>query len=286
MKHDRLLQHIINFVGGRGQCSLDVINADMGSCFSLNKDTLESAILELDKLGLVILKGNNEVVLSRVGVLRYEGLRAGLERRYARKLEQKKEKSKEGQIRRKKLQSLEIHDNIKNKMGHLAFLLGKVYKPEYVLCDPVRVDIVWYDSSTSRFPSHAFEIQNHGESKNAIHNLEACKRYFPSCKVYLVVREEKEVKQIETLLASERNTISVLRAEQVERWLDCLTQIDKANRLRLLKQKNQKWFFKPVPSGIRQQVENTINELNTLGIYSETKVMNQAKMGSFGARNK
>jgi hypothetical protein len=273
MKQNKLLQQVIRSIGKRGRCSLDALYTDICPRFGVNKDVLERAILELDEQGIAFLAGNDEVSLTTYGISSYELLCERLKSRRARKLEQKCKESREVQIRRKKLQTLEVHERIKEMVGRLAYLLGKVYKVEYVLCEAVRVDIVWYDSSTSLFPSHAFEVQNHGESKNAIHNLEACRRRFPSCKVYLIVREEKEIGQIESLLANERNTIVVLRVAKMEQWLGCLEQIGETNRLRLMKHFNEKSVFNTIPISIRQGISKTIDELRDLGIYHESAVM-------------
>ena len=114
--------------------------------------------------------------------------------------------------------------------------MSGAYDGEFSVSSPLVVlDLVWFAAPHSTRISHAFEAQHRGSWKNAIHNLEAVARYYPDCKLFLVVHNERELSPIRNLLGSTLNTsIRVLKVTQIRAWLTVLEGVAEKVRPKLL----------------------------------------------------
>jgi hypothetical protein len=111
-------------------------------------------------------------------------------------------------------------------------LLGKDWKKEYALATgpvkPNRLDVVWFDSPGLIGISHAFEVQNRGDAQNAIDNLLTAQKYYPQCRLFMVVVNQREIEAIKAQLSARKaEAIVVVRSSDVEKWLGALRQKSK-----------------------------------------------------------
>ncbi len=227
----RLVNHIIDTLGKRGLYSEQDLRAEIRSLYSslpltVIDSALETALLELNGRGIVEFKRGDQIALTQAGNCEYKSFAARAELKRTRKNHKVKLDLKKREVQEKRAGSLEVHDKLKLDLGQLAHLLGHTWKPEHELVKggPVRLDLVWYGRSLQ--PTHVFEVQHRGGWKNAIGNLEAAKRRYPACKLFLVVHSEKQLGPISDLLGTQLNTsVRVLKVTQVKEWLTVLEQI-------------------------------------------------------------
>ena len=76
--------------------------------------------------------------------------------------------------------------------------------------------------------SNAFEVQNHGDLKNAIHNLEAVGRQYPSCKLCLVVCDGKDLKAAKHMLGVTFNkSIKLVCSEDIHSYHSNIAEVSR-----------------------------------------------------------
>lgn len=230
----RLVNHIIDTLGKRGPCGEQDLKAEIGNLYSglpagVRNSALETALLELNGRGIVEFKRGDQIALTQAGNSEYKSLTARVELKRTRKNHKVKLDLKKREVQEKRAKSLEVHDKLKLDLGQLAHLLGHTWKPEHELVKggPVRLDLVWYGSALQ--PTHAFEVHHKAGAsgwKNAVGNLEAAKRHYPACRLFLVVHNEKEIGPIRDLLGAQlNNTVKVLRVAQMREWLAILEKV-------------------------------------------------------------
>lgn len=114
---------------------------------------------------------------------------------------------------------------MKLQLDEIGRLLGKQSKQEHTIARSVRLDTVWFVNPSNI--SHAFEVQNNGELKNAIHNLVVTRQRYPACRLYLVAVDEGEMKTIKLML-EELGTpfVNVVKGSEMDRLLRYLKQIE------------------------------------------------------------
>ncbi len=127
------------------------------------------------------------------------------------------------------------HERGRFYLQELAGLIGKVFKNEYKLARQVRLDHVWFLHSRTNEISHAFEIQNKGDWKNAIGDLEAAKRYHENCRLFIAVADQEEVPVIRSLLNDQKNNyIKILNLSQLHAWVEVLREMELSIRRQTL----------------------------------------------------
>ena len=181
---------------------------------------LDQAALELHEEGFLTLASDKILVLS-------DGGRSTVQEAAHRKEAGRLARSKKRLRIKAGLVTRELHEALKAKVAELGHMLGMNWEMEKGLVEGgnVRLDIVWF-SDASRSISHAFEVQNRGDWKNAIGNLEAVRRYFPECKLFLVVSQEKEIETILKLLGEKMDdSIRVIPGDNPEKWHDILRKV-------------------------------------------------------------
>lgn len=197
---------------------------------------VDDLLLELDDIGILQLRTNSHLRLTPAGLDEYKSTAAHMELKQKGKAQRISIKEKKRIIEQQKAASRSKHDELKLQLGRLAFILGRTWKQEHELVKggPVVLDLVWYGKS-QRIITHAFEVQHRGEWKNAIGNLEAARRYYRDCKLFLLVYSEKQIAQIQHLLGAQMNvSIHVLRVRQLQEWLRILETIPEDIRPKLV----------------------------------------------------
>jgi hypothetical protein len=198
---------------------------------------VETLLLEMDYGGLVEIDAGSHIVLTELGKSEQKSVAARMELKQRKKAQRTDHRRRRLEIEQKKTVSKDMHERQKLQLSRLAFLLGKPWKQEHPLVKggPVILDLVWYKSPHKTEISHAFEVQHRGEWKNAIGNLEAIKRYYPSCKLFLVVHNERQISPIRDLLGAQLNTsIKVLGVPQIRGWVDVLERVPEKIRPQLI----------------------------------------------------
>ena len=191
-------------------------------------ESVHDALIDLSHDGLVRIDDNASISLTKAGLLEYNIIktreRVKLDRQKKKIKAKKKDKFKTTE--EKKAASKEVHEKLKTRVSQLADFLGKTWNKEYELASPVVLDLIWYADKESI--SHAFEVQHRGDWKNAIGNLEAALRYYPDCKAFLIVGNEKEITRINELLTAKlEDHVKIVRISELERWVNVL---EKHNR--------------------------------------------------------
>lgn len=150
----------------------------------------ETLLLELDECGVTQIYAGNRIMLTELGKSEHKSAAAQVELKQRKRAQRSELKHRRLVMKEEKACSKSIHEKLKLQLGQLAFLLGKAWKQEHQLVKggPVILDFVWYANPQKPKISHAFEVQHRGGWKNAIGNLEAARRYYPDCKLFLVVR--------------------------------------------------------------------------------------------------
>jgi hypothetical protein len=196
---------------------------------------VDDLLLELDEKGILQLGVNNQLRLTQAGPDEYKSIAVDMELKQKKKAQRVVLRQKEEIIEQQKAESKSVHEKLKVQLGQLAHFLGRTWKQEHELVKggPVILDLVWYGKS--RRITHAFEVQHRGQWKNAIGNLEAAKRYYPDCNLFLLVHSEKQIVPIQRLLGAEMNaSIHVLRVRQLQDWLRILETIPEDMRPKLI----------------------------------------------------
>jgi hypothetical protein len=123
------------------------------------------------------------------------------------------------------------HEEGKQYLKELACTLGKAFKNEHPLARSVRIDHVWFLHPLSSEITHAFEVQNKGDWKNAIGDLEAARRYHENCRLFVVVVDQKQIPTIRSLLNSQKNNhVKIVRLAQIRDWVETLKKLDSIER--------------------------------------------------------
>ena len=184
--------------------------------------SVDKQLLEMHERGEIYISSDDVVRLTKKGQEKYEQL---LEtQRKQRELRDRNNLTKQKAAKTKR-----VHDEIKEKMAEFGELLGKECENEYRLMPSVILDTVWYRSDTdTNSLSHAFEVQNNGDIKNAICNLYITRIHHPNCKLYLVINDEKDYIAVGQLLGPEiGESINVVLAKDI---LGCHDELTKARK--------------------------------------------------------
>ena len=237
---NRLIKKIIHLVGKNGELlekdlMKEVIKVYQNISESVVNSTVEAIILELEESGICQIQNGGRITLTETGLGEYKSILVRKEFKQQRQTKKIAANQKRQEIQQKKASSRDIHEESKLQLGELSRLLGKTWKQEHELVKggPVRLDIIWYSNNDQI--THAFEVQHRGEWKNAIGNLEAVKRRYPKCQLYLVVHNEKQISSIQQLLGAQLNvSIKVLKVAQVKDWLNVLRRTPENIRTRLV----------------------------------------------------
>lgn len=226
---NRVIKHIMLLVGTRSQIPMAHLRRELGKIFSsLPTNELDTFIKEglLSMVGKDVLKIDNDnlIVLTTSGHRIFHEIMEEKQRRKRKKQFKRLAKLKAAKTR-------QVHDKVKEKLVRLGHLLGMACQMEHALIKqgPVVLDTIWYDDLDSTFAiTHAFEVQNNGNLKNAIGNLEATKRYYPSCRLYLVIVDERELNTAKQLLGPTINkSIKVVSAADMDNLNSTLKEASK-----------------------------------------------------------
>ena len=191
----KLRARLIQIIGKKKVCFEDDIKSELIQVYqSMPTDEVDQRIKTiLDELmlsGQAKTDSYNQVSLTETGLEEYHRYLA-LER--SKKIQIEKAKSQKREQKRLSIlaQDIEpstIHHDLEEEIRELGTLTGYRTEPkEYHLVSSVIIDVIWCRGQDI---THAFEVQNKGDWRHAIGNLDAMKRYFPNCKLYLVVHEE------------------------------------------------------------------------------------------------
>ena len=238
-RESKLKDRIIHAIGTRRSYTEKELQRDLAKIYlNISPVVLESMIRRVikDLLDSKLIKiKNDSISLTRDGINQFKNISAQKQAKLDRRLQKKanlnkrlqkdifEPKMKEMQEKRK--MSKDIHDKLKLQLGELALLLGIAWKQEHELVKrgPVRLDMVWY--ADPRTISHAFEIQHRGNLKEAIGNLEAVNRYYPDCRLFVIIFNEKQISHANQLLGTRKDSITILKASQIREWLSVLEKV-------------------------------------------------------------
>lgn len=239
----KLRRRIVLLLGKQRQCIEEDIKAAIRAVYlgispRESDSAVESAILQMQENGLVELGTNDQVLLTESGLRQYEIILSREEARLQKRKEKVARRKRDAGVKLQRNLSRERHSNLKEQLGQLGIVIGMYgWATEYPLVKggPVILDTVWYASRSSGI-THAFEVQNRGDWKNAIGNLEATKRRYGQCKTFLVVSNESEIKPISQLLGARMDeSIEVMRATEIEQWLEVLNKTSLKLRSHMLR---------------------------------------------------
>jgi len=125
-----------------------------------------------------------------------------------------------------------IHAELKDKLADIGEILGKYAKTEYSTA-LFTYDVVWKegDEGLDLPPSHAFEVQHHGQLDKALSALKHARDMWRA-NLFLVVTEEKDRRKAQELVRPRlaglyheiRGSTVILTAEDVRRLHSAITE--------------------------------------------------------------
>lgn len=214
IKPNGMRKNILSFLDTKGKVPLKDMKNKLRSNYQtypahIVSSSVEEQVLHLCNSGKVDLSDNDLVSLTEEGRNKYQEMRTIKQRnramRHARRASAQK-----------RIQTNKVHESIKDTLAEIGQFLGKSYEKECLLIPggPVRLDLVWYENCEM---SNAFEVQNHGDIKNAIHNLEAVGRQNPFCRLCLVICDDKDLKIAKQMLGTTLNkSIKLVHMKDVQ----------------------------------------------------------------------
>lgn len=227
MKNSKLSRNILKVLGEKKTLSREELRYIIRNYYSVYRQdevysSFDKQILELRERGKVYISSGDEVRLTKRGQAHYEQLLAIRRRR-------QEGRKRNSLTKRKGSNTRSVHEEIKDKVVELGKLLGKECRNEYRLVQGVILDTVWYENNADTTSiSHAFEVQNNGDIKNAICNLYITRRHHPNCRLYLVTNDEEDYIGAVRLLGLEKSeSINVVLAKDI---LGCSDDLTKASQ--------------------------------------------------------
>lgn len=227
-KPNKLRRHILQLLGTSGQASVtEIIGKMVGIFHGYPRYAVESYVNWM--LSIMMAEGRIRVIHNDFVVLTGMG-RHELAQIQALKRERREKKRLKKAAEESRAKARLTHENVKDQLANLATIFGKVAKKECNLPDkcPIRLDLVWYDVPGGCRPSHAFEVQNNGDLKNAVINLVSWQSYYPSCQLYLIIlHEELKMKAKQVLGPRLGTVIKVITVSELHSILRSLSEIQR-----------------------------------------------------------
>ena len=211
-------RHIIDRIDKYGPQSEEELRSEITYLYPTYPQTeilssVETALWALIGKKALEAKTSGQYVLTETGLKLHE----------SRNLKKKRQK-----------ESLKDHGRGKLKLSELADLFHKTHVDEYKFekSGGMILDQVWRAKTPGEGISHAFEVQNKADAEKAIVRLDTVTKYYPRCRLYLIVYHEKDIARSRKFLNLQKNnSIQVVKISQIE---------DLINRLKSLPYKHKR----------------------------------------------
>ena len=214
-------RYIVNRIAKCGSQSEDELRAEITCLYPTypqaeTLSSVETALLALIGEKALEAKANGKYALTETGLRLHESSNP------------KKKRQKESQ---------KDHDRGKLKLSELADLFHKTHVDEYKFekSGSMILDQVWRAKTPGEGISHAFEVQNKADAEKALVRLDTVTKYYPRCRLYLIVYHEKDIARSRKFLNLQKNTsIQIVKISQIEDLINRLKSLPYKDRRRPL----------------------------------------------------